>query len=126
MRVFVAKGGPVQAVALTNSSCWDLMYEKHHKPSMSEPVNLFLNSPVVLKPGEVRGIYVHSARRDDTGIVYDQSREGMFVQEDGFLKVLPHAVAHLNSVPFLDAAPWGWGHTVYVTDGHCVMSASLA
>eukprot|EP00041_Stephanoeca_diplocostata_P005650 m.65558 g.65558 ORF g.65558 m.65558 type:complete len:245 (-) comp15924_c0_seq4:134-868(-) len=47
MRVFVAKGGPVQAVALTNSSCWDLMYEKHHKPSMSEPVNLFLNSPVV-------------------------------------------------------------------------------
>jgi len=52
--------------------------------------------------------YVHSARHDDLGIVYDNTRR-MGGEGNDRLVVEHNGMAHLNPHPFRPHAPWGWG-----------------
>lgn len=89
----------------TSADQWIKLYEKTHEPSFREFEELKLDVPLQLKPGVRRGMYVHSKRRNDDSIVYDNQR-GVVTQEDNFIRVLP-GVAHLSPVPFGGIAPWG-------------------
>eukprot|EP00629_Pelagomonadales_sp_RCC1024_P017657 CAMPEP_0119269806 /NCGR_PEP_ID=MMETSP1329-20130426/7060_1 /TAXON_ID=114041 /ORGANISM="Genus nov. species nov., Strain RCC1024" /LENGTH=320 /DNA_ID=CAMNT_0007269807 /DNA_START=145 /DNA_END=1104 /DNA_ORIENTATION=- len=82
---------------------WTLCHQSRQGPSYRAPRLLELEAVVALEPGEVASIYVHSALRDDTGVVYDNWRGSV---EDTYLRVGP-ACAHLSNVPFNGHHPWG-------------------
>eukprot|EP00966_Prymnesium_polylepis_P212121 4913469-Prymnesium_polylepis.1 len=44
---------------------WEKVYEAVHEPSQNEMVELKLNEPIRLRPGEQCGLYVHSALPGD-------------------------------------------------------------
>jgi len=108
-------------------SQWSKIYSKTHSPSFNEYIKLDLSSdPIVLRPGQVRGIYVHSTLPGDEAIVYDNyfGRTGMLsrreyyedeerfrqgeVPEDSFMTIKP-AMAHVSERPFGRTPIWGWG-----------------
>lgn len=84
---------------------WTKVHEKIHPESASTYVELKLDEPLVLKPKDRRGIYIHSARPDDEGIVYDNSRLAGQA-ENGRLVIRPNGMAHLNPEPFNDNDPY--------------------
>ena len=88
---------------------WIKIYEKEHKPSRRtyEPLDLSDN-PIILKPGEVRGVYIHSSIDTDTGIVYDNQQK-IKTHDDKFLTVLPGR-AHVATTPFSTRPIWGPGN----------------
>ena len=47
------------------------MYSADHAPSRDDYTPLVLSQPIRLAPGESCGVYVHSARPGDRGLVYD-------------------------------------------------------
>lgn len=101
-----------------DASQWVKIYEKTHPPSFSTYSKLDLSaSPIVLRPGQVRGIYVHSTLPGDEAIVYDNyfgrsshmgGRDTDEIPEDSFLVIKP-AMAHVSETPFGVTPIWGWG-----------------
>lgn len=118
MKVFLTRD-PVDFEGVFNkSSQWELVYDKFHQPNMydrygpsageeSKYTELRLDVKRQVNPGQTYGVYVHSGREDDDGIVYDNSRNGRRVHDNGMLSVRPGAYAHLNSEPFNMNSPWG-------------------
>lgn len=91
---------------------WDKIYEDDHKPSYRKYQELDLSShPIVLKPGEVRGIYIHSTLDGDRAIVYDNNHHTK-TYDDSCITVLPGR-AHVSPIPFHDHPPWGWGGSAW-------------
>lgn len=78
---------------------WTKIYEKEHKPSFQnyEPLDLSDNA-IILKPGQVRGIYIHSSIQNDSGIVYD-NQQHIKTYEDNFITIMPGR-AHVSTKPF--------------------------
>ena len=70
---------------------WTKVYEKTHSPSFVGYKELdFADNPVILKPGQVKGIYIHSTRRGDEAIVYD-NKEKEKTHDDSFIDLgLPY------------------------------------
>uniref|UniRef100_A0A7S1XME5 Uncharacterized protein n=2 Tax=Phaeomonas parva TaxID=124430 RepID=A0A7S1XME5_9STRA len=86
---------------------WTKLYEKQHNPSMRRLVELKLDFPLLCRPGERFGLYVHSKRNDDMAIVYDNVRS-VVTHEDPFIRMLP-GLAHLSPVPFSSWEGAWWG-----------------
>lgn len=88
---------------------WTKIYEKEHKASFHqyEPLDLSDN-PIILTPGQVRGIYIHSSIDNDSGIVYD-NQQHIKTHEDNFITVLPGR-AHVCTKPFGTRPIWGYGN----------------
>lgn len=87
---------------------WTKIYQKEHEPSRDkyEPLDISSN-PIILKPGEVRGIYIHSSIDDDTGIVYDNQQRHK-THDDKFITILPGR-SHVCTKPFSRTPIWGYG-----------------
>ena len=86
---------------------WVKIYEKTHRPSFVGYRELDLSaSPIVLKPGQVKGIYIHSTRRGDEAIVYD-NKEKQRTHDDSFITILPGR-AHVSEKVFGAIPIWGW------------------
>jgi hypothetical protein len=92
---------------------WTKIYEAVHGPSAREYVELQLDSPVLLYPGEVRAIYIHSRLPGDEAIVYDNTPYhgdtlyggGLFRQFHGFRprgQVQPYGGSGPQPVPRYD------------------------
>ena len=92
---------------------WTQIYERKHAPSQATYQKLEFAQPIVLYPGQVRGIYIHSTRGGDDAIVYDDSdpRVGRHVPryEDQFLSI-HSGKAHLSPTAFGQMPIWGWGN----------------
>jgi len=88
-------------------SSWTKVYEQNHPPSMQQFVDLKLDTPLKLKPDQVRGIYVHSTLGGDEAIVYD-NQKGEYTHKDDFMRIHP-AHAHLSNEPFGNTTLWGYG-----------------
>jgi hypothetical protein len=92
---------------------WTQIYAQKHAPSQSRYQTLELAQPVLLYPGQVRGIYIHSTRGGDDAIVYDDSdpRIAQHVPryQDQFLSV-HSGKAHLSPTAFGQMPIWGWGN----------------
>ena len=84
---------------------WTRCFEGFEVPSYRSLRRLDLHDPITLEPGEVVTLYVHSSRRGDCGIVYDNARGGSDCA-DGYLRV-GAGCAHLVPVPFFGYHPWG-------------------
>ncbi len=67
-----------------SKAAWTKVYDKKHPASWHELQELHLDRPIVLKPGERCGIYVHSALPGDEGLVYD-NRRGVSIKMEGGL-----------------------------------------
>ena len=64
LTVWVTKDSELGGTISCNKKQWKKLYEKTHPPSYTTYQELDLGkSPIVLKPGQVRGIYIHSTRR---------------------------------------------------------------
>lgn len=85
------------------------IYEKTHSPkSFREYEELDLSqNPIILKPGQIRGVYIHSTRPDDKAIVYDNQQK-LKTYDDQFLSVLPGR-SHVSPEVFGSTPIWGWG-----------------
>lgn len=85
------------------------IYEKTHAPkSFQEYEELDLSqNPIILKPGQIRGVYIHSTRPDDAAIVYDNQQK-LKTYDDQFLSVLPGR-SHVSPEVFGSTPIWGWG-----------------
>ena len=110
---------------------WTKVYDAKHNSSRRHYDEMdFSSSPIVLRPGEVRAIYIHSASPGDEGVVYDNStihphrwhgqqlplrqRNGRPMRatpryQDGILAI-HSARAHLSPTPFGRTPIWGWGN----------------
>jgi hypothetical protein len=86
---------------------WTKIYERTHPPSFVGYRELDLSAnPVILKPGQVKGIYIHSTRRGDEAIVYD-NKEKTKTHDDSFITILPGR-AHVSERVFGSVPIWGW------------------
>ena len=88
-----------------NRNEWTLVYSADHEPSRDDYTTLRLTQPIRLAPGESCGIYVHSARPGDRGLVYDNQRASV-THSDRICRVLP-GQAHLSCHPFGRRGFWG-------------------
>jgi hypothetical protein len=103
---------------------WTKVYEQVHAPSMRTYRILdFSANPVILAPGQVRALYIHSSLPGDEAIVYDNASHNprAFMggphahqratprYEDAFVQV-HSGKAHLSPRPFGQTPIWGWGN----------------
>ena len=101
---------PKLKITATKSQ-WTKIYSGEHAASFNTYVDIDISdNPVYLKPGQVRGIYVHSSLPNDEGIVYDNyhSHVDNETPEDDFLCIKP-GMAHLSPSAFGSTPIWGWG-----------------
>eukprot|EP00527_Entomoneis_sp_CCMP2396_P001083 CAMPEP_0198147310 /NCGR_PEP_ID=MMETSP1443-20131203/34588_1 /TAXON_ID=186043 /ORGANISM="Entomoneis sp., Strain CCMP2396" /LENGTH=184 /DNA_ID=CAMNT_0043811569 /DNA_START=78 /DNA_END=629 /DNA_ORIENTATION=- len=93
-----------------DSSFWTKIYEKNHNPSRRKYETLdFAEHPIILRPGQMKVIYIHSAATNDLAIVYDNSYSMKSTRySDAFLSIHSGA-AHLSPEPFNNENVWGWG-----------------
>lgn len=87
---------------------WTKVYEKEHKPSFREYCELSFPNPIIIKPDEVKGIYVHSTLESDEAIVYD-NKKGEKTHDDDFISIYPGR-AHVSEKTFGTIPIWGWGN----------------
>lgn len=88
---------------------WNKIYEKTHTPSFREYRELDLSSNVIiLKPGQVRAVYIHSTLPGDEALVYDNKQKSK-THDDGFITILPGR-AHVSTDAFGTSPIWGWGN----------------
>lgn len=87
---------------------WNKIYERDHKPSFTQYCELKLQSPIVLKPGQVKAIYVHSTRDGDQAIVYDNKQKDL-TYDDEFISMYAGR-SHVSDRPFGTIPIWGWGN----------------
>jgi hypothetical protein len=94
-----------------NPAYWTKLYEKTHRASKRAYKTLVLEKPIILKPGQVRCIYIHSTLPNDEAIVYDNSYYGMSSKryEDEKLAILTGR-AHVSPEVFGQEPIWGWGN----------------
>lgn len=102
--------GSVNSIDL-HPSAWTKLYEQTHGASKNEYVELVLNQPIRLKPGETRALYIHSTLQGDEAIVYDNSYYGNNSKrfEDDKLAILSGR-AHVSTRVFGQEPIWGWGN----------------
>lgn len=87
---------------------WTKVYEKTHKPSFASYEELeFASNPVIMRPGQVKGLYIHSTLRGDEAIVYD-NKQKQKTHDDSFITILPGR-AHVSERAFGSVPIWGWG-----------------
>jgi len=87
---------------------WTQIYSKTHPASYRDYTNLDLSSnPIILKPNQVRGIYIHSTLENDEAIVYD-NKHNIKTHDDDFITILPGR-AHVSNEVFGSTPIWGWG-----------------
>lgn len=93
-----------------DATLWTKVYEKTHSPSSKKYETLdFSDNPIMLKPGQMKVMYIHSAAHHDLGIVYDNSQSMKSTRySDCFLSIHSGA-AHLSPEPFHSENIWGWG-----------------
>ena len=104
---------------------WTKIYQRTHAPSRHAYTWLdFSHQPVVLYPGQVRALYIHSTLDSDEAIVYDNAQvrpwhyasaasaarriQPQARYQDGFVSLWP-GKAHLSPEPFGQTPIWGWG-----------------
>jgi|EP01082_Thalassiosira_pseudonana_P004557 hypothetical protein len=108
LTVWVSKDEGNNGEISMNKKKWIKIYEQTHKPSFVGYKELdFSANPIVLRPGQVRGIYIHSTRRGDEAIVYD-NKEKQKTHDDSFITILPGR-AHVSEKVFGSIPIWGWG-----------------
>lgn len=88
-----------------NPRFWTKIYEKTHGASQRVFRELDLRSnPIVLKPGQVTAIYIHSASQGDEAIVYD-NRHHQRTYDDALVSILTGR-AHVSNEPFGNTPIW--------------------
>jgi len=109
--VLAAKSASVARGEISmRSRDWTQLYSRHHPPSYFEYRTLDLSTnPIILRPGQVRGVYVHSSLPGDRAVVYDNRHHETVSHEDGFLQILSGR-AHVSTRPFGSTPIWGWGN----------------
>lgn len=90
---------------------WTKVYEQKHAPSQATYQTLEFPQPIILHPGQIRGMYIHSTLGGDEAIVYDNSDPGRSTSryEDRFLSI-HSGKAHLSPTAFGQMPIWGWGN----------------
>lgn len=97
---------------------WTKVYEKEHAASPRTYSVMKFDEPVVLVPGQIRALYIHSTLEGDEAIVYDNSRGLGMVNDrlqprprydDAMITILS-GKAHLSNQPFGQVPVWGWGN----------------
>ena len=86
---------------------WKKVYDHAHCSSPRDFSELILDTPIVLKPGQCCGIYIHSSLRSDTAIVYDRKGKSK-TYDDNFISVYPGR-AHVSTKVFGREPIWGSG-----------------
>ena len=90
---------PIEGQISMRKRDWIKIYEREHGPSRHEYATLDLSAhPIVLRPGEVRGVYIHSTLPGDEAIVYDNKHQRL-THDDPFLQILTGR-AHISEKPF--------------------------
>ena len=107
---------------------WIKIYQRVHGPSMREYQWLdFSQNPIIMRPGQVRALYIHSTLQGDEAIVYDNAsvrphhwHYGAATRRmptvspprytDAFVSLLT-GKAHLSPRPFGHTPIWGWGNS---------------
>jgi hypothetical protein len=92
---FIEALGPITVWATEESwegkhrteSAWVKVYEQTHESSWRTFVELKFQEKVIIPRGNSVGMYVHSKRRGDEAIVYDNQRS-RFTHTDDFIKVV--------------------------------------
>lgn len=107
MTVWVTPGG-FNELNYEDRNQWEKVYEKRHAPSHRSLVELAFDSPLLLRPGDMLGVYVHSARQGDSAVVYDNTRGSRYRHADDFIQI-HSGLASLSSTPFGSDVYWGWG-----------------
>ena len=108
LTVWVTKSENLDGEILMTKKHWTKIYQKEHAPSFVGYKELDLSAnPIILKPGQVKGIYIHSTRRGDEAIVYDNKAKQKTV-DDAFITILPGR-AHVSEKVFGSIPIWGWG-----------------
>lgn len=94
-----------------NPAFWTKLHDKTHKSSRRTYKQLELDTPIKLRPGETKVIYIHSTLPGDEAIVYDNSYYGMSSKryEDDKLAILTGR-AHVSTQAFGQEPIWGWGN----------------
>lgn len=87
-----------------SADLWQKCFEKDLAPSFQEFVEMGIHPPIRLAPGMSLGIYVHSQRRDDRGLVYDEQKSHI-TYENEYIRLYP-GLAHISSIPFDPVGPW--------------------
>mmetsp|Transcript_20845 Transcript_20845/g.31418 ORF Transcript_20845/g.31418 Transcript_20845/m.31418 type:complete len:400 (+) Transcript_20845:296-1495(+) len=92
-----------------NKKYWTKVYEKIHKPSFTNFCTLDLSqNPIILKPGQIRAVYIHSTLENDEAIVYDNNRHRR-TYDDALVSILTGR-AHVSPTAFGTTPIWGWGN----------------
>jgi len=108
LTVWVTKSEDLNGEIQLSKKHWTKIYQKEHQPSFVGYKELDLSAnPIILKPGQVKGIYIHSTRRGDEAIVYDNKAKQKTV-DDSFITILPGR-AHVSEKVFGSIPIWGWG-----------------
>ena len=108
LTVWVTKSEQLNGEILLTKKHWKKIYQKEHQPSFVGYTELDLSAnPIMIKPGQVKGIYIHSTRRGDEAIVYDNKAKQKTV-DDAFITILPGR-AHVSEKVFGSIPIWGWG-----------------
>jgi hypothetical protein len=82
------------------ANCWTQLYQGKHKMVRTGYAKLEFPQPLLLKPGQVRLLYVHSTHDGDESIVYDNSNgTGQPRYQDDFITIYS-GKAHLSPEPF--------------------------
>ena len=90
---------PIEGHISMRKRDWIKIYEREHGPSRHEYATLDLSAhPIILRPGEVRGVYIHSTLPGDEAIVYDNKHQRL-THDDPFLQILTGR-AHVSEKPF--------------------------
>lgn len=90
---------PIEGQISMRKRDWIKIYEREHGPSRHEYAKLDLSAnPIVLRPGEVRGVYIHSTLPGDEAIVYDNKHQRL-THDDPFIQILTGR-AHVSEKPF--------------------------
>ena len=90
---------PIEGQISMRKRDWIKIYEQEHGPSRHEYATLDLSSnPIVLRPGEVRGVYIHSTLPGDEAIVYDNKHQRL-THDDPFIQILTGRT-HVSEKPF--------------------------
>jgi hypothetical protein len=94
-----------------NPAFWTKLYDKTHACSRHVYKELVLDTPIKLRPGETKVLYIHSTLPGDEAIVYDNSYYGMSSKryEDDKLAILTGR-AHVSTQVFGQEPIWGWGN----------------
>ena len=104
---------------------WQKVYEATHAPSRRtyQWLHFSKTTPVILRPGQVRALYIHSTAVGDESIVYDNANVRPWQYgarraaaggsepryQDAYIQLLS-GKAHLSPRPFGQTPIWGWGN----------------